>query len=190
MSPQVKSCPRCHANISDSQSYNDYLVCKRCSKIISINKADQQSLIISPQASTSSGHSGLGLTRLDSLPTTKSKTSKPYVCPYKGCDSKSYTLRKSFNNHARKHVGDDFFKCTSCGDGFSRMNELLSHNYTHIQRPYKCEICDQSFVTHKSLELHRFIHGEGSFRICEICGLEFAKAYALKIHKHIMHRHN
>lgn len=78
---------------------------------------------------------------------------------------------------------DDENYCIVCNKQFSNANRLLSHqikqhfirNDLNALRPYMCSICDKSYTTQGSLNIHKLIHsGECIFFFFSNFNIEFS----------------
>ncbi|ORX45141.1 hypothetical protein BCR36DRAFT_300216 [Piromyces finnis] len=78
------------------------------------------------------------------------------------------------------------FSCKFCAKTFSRLNNLVIHQKTHLNKQeFKCDICSQVFSRKHDLTRHQRIHsGEKPFH-CDICGKSFSRMDALKRHERI-----
>ena len=85
---------------------------------------------------------------------------KLFKCGYDGC-GKTYTEKKSLRRHFISHIGDSQFRCYT-GDctgeiRYCDSQALARHiNIKHtMERPFKCNICNNRFVSIYNLIRHR-----------------------------------
>jgi len=78
------------------------------------------------------------------------------------------------------------FSCKFCSRTFSRLNNLVIHQKSHLNKQeFKCNVCSQVFSRKHDLTRHQRIHsGEKPFH-CDICGKSFSRMDALKRHERI-----
>ena len=89
---------------------------------------------------------------------------KPFKCGYKGCGRK-YVRKYGLRRHFVTHIGDSQFRCYTGGcTGEVRYCDsqgLARHIHTKhtIERPYKCDICNNQFRRLDHLKYHqRYVH--------------------------------
>ena len=71
-----------------------------------------------------------------------------------------------------KHVVDKHLKCQICDSSFKSRRSLRSHitSVHEEQKPFKCDICDASFTSKQSLNVHIASVHEGKKPFkCNIC---------------------
>lgn len=78
------------------------------------------------------------------------------------------------------------YSCETCGKMFRFKAALKKHEYRHVtERPYKCKVCDASYNSESSLNVHVNVHAN-RFK-CDMCN----KSYGNKklFQKHIRYKH-
>ncbi|XP_067635455.1 uncharacterized protein [Eurosta solidaginis] len=138
---------------------------------------------------------------------------KPYKCKY--CE-RCFTTKDLLKRHLRaNHLGDTTHSCESCPLAFRLASELRLHSTTHkdedpetrernmkalmeieaklkqqalkryknIQNyQYPCDICGKQFKRKSALKLHKLIHSDEKPHICDFCEKRFAQAGTLSHH--------
>ncbi|KAI9204367.1 uncharacterized protein BJ171DRAFT_581948 [Polychytrium aggregatum] len=79
------------------------------------------------------------------------------------------------------------YTCThdGCGKSFTRRFNLETHVKTHDlnrPRPFRCELCSQSFVRPHDLERHYSCHRKQKEFSCQHCTRQFTRSDALRRH--------
>ncbi|KAJ1528523.1 hypothetical protein ONE63_006929 [Megalurothrips usitatus] len=111
---------------------------------------------------------------------------RPYVCEY--C-KKTFNRVSTLISHRKTHSDMKPHKCPVCFKGFHQKGNLRNHVFTHTnERPYKCEICEKGFNQMSNLVCHKaHVHGDKSRHVCQMCGSEFLRRYALRLHQEYTH---
>ena len=66
---------------------------------------------------------------------------------------------------------------------------LIAHERAHKQeRPFKCDLCDKSFVENSALTRHRRIHSDDLPFHCQICTFKTRRKDKLK--HHLLKKHS
>ncbi len=85
--------------------------------------------------------------------TKKHGAPRTHPCSESGCN-KAYNSKAELGNHFRAiHSKICPFTCQFCGKSFSRANVFRDHERRHTFR-YKCEKCQQSYITNLGLKRH------------------------------------
>ncbi|KAH8284502.1 hypothetical protein KR018_000878 [Drosophila ironensis] len=86
------------------------------------------------------------------------------------------------------NIGDLPFKCTLCDRSFIGRGELGNHTQrVHIGKTLKCEHCERTFAVIADLELHIRTHTGHKPYICEQCGKAFRLRSQMKLHVTAIH---
>ena len=91
-------------------------------------------------------------------------------------------------HHTLTHTGEKPYKCNICDNSFAVRSALKSHGRTHTgEKPYKCEICGECFTQSSTLKSHNRIHtGETPFE-CEVCEESFMRSTEKNRHMNEVH---
>lgn len=84
-------------------------------------------------------------------------------------------------------IGDLPFKCSLCDRSFVGRPGLTTHvERVHIGKTLKCNYCEKTFAVKSDLRLHVRIH-TGNNILCELCGKAFRLRSQLKMHVTAIH---
>ena len=80
--------------------------------------------------------------------------------------------------------GEKPYKCNICENTFSQKSSLVNHRRIHTgERPYACDICEKTFSRSSTLAEHKRFHtGEKPFH-CDLCKKSYSKRSHLSEHK-------
>lgn len=105
-----------------------------------------------------------------------------FCCKYCG---KRFGSCKQLKQHLTVHQKDRPrpYRCDLCGNSYSHAQVLENHRRTHTgERPYDCRFCGRCFKQKAHLNDHERIHtGERPFS-CSACGRSFIQSSQLKRH--------
>jgi uncharacterized Zn-finger protein len=79
---------------------------------------------------------------------------RPFTCHLCG---KSFSRNANLTKHFRIHQNIKPHTCPTCGMAFGTRMEVKTHQVVHLDRPFRCLRCDQSFVDQARLEKHEFM---------------------------------
>ena len=109
-------------------------------------------------------------------------------CPYEGCD---YGICGKINleNHINRiHLNKPISKehvCQLCGNSYNKVHHLTQHikSFHNNEKPYKCEICQKSFIRTSSLKEHMDSHTGVQRYKCPYCEKPFTHSGSMFHHK-------
>ena len=94
-------------------------------------------------------------------------TEKKFNCQV--CD-RSYSNKRSLNQHMKIHDESKAFKCDICMKIFPSKSKLELHCRTHTgEKPFACRICDKKFAREDYLVKHQSTHSDVRSFTCSIC---------------------
>lgn len=70
------------------------------------------------------------------------------------CQKVFRTPRAMEEHHEKYHRGQKPFVCSTCGLSFSWRDNLFKHERVHVDKPFACLVCHESFRDVGSLNLH------------------------------------
>ena len=95
------------------------------------------------------------------------------MCGKRVCNLKDHIKKR----HTTK------LKCSTCKRGFPNEEELSSHICKH----FACDICEQKFILHKNLTLHKREHAGEFFHHCDFCEGMFHSKRRMLAHRRYNH---
>lgn len=111
---------------------------------------------------------------------------QPYRCEYCG---KAYATTKSVCVHLQlHHFGrDEKYLCLPCKKYFGRANDLFDHNVVVHKKTYQCATCCKCFTQMSELTMHERLHSFNKPFRCERCDDAFMSQSSLSLHVHRVH---
>ncbi|KAG8182392.1 hypothetical protein JTE90_010754 [Oedothorax gibbosus] len=121
------------------------------------------------------------------------KGEEPFAC--KLCSEKFFTKEDlathkfEFHKIKNKKRHDCGYMCEICGADFFKKSALKMHYLSHPEeRPFVCDVCNESFSDEGSFEDHKMVHVAGlSFLKCKVCKEKFNSKADLQNHKMLVH---
>jgi len=110
------------------------------------------------------------------------KESYTYSCDV--CPDKFRTV-KSLRKHKKIHIKEESLFCGLCGHAGSHENYLKHHLRKHTH-PFSCEKCGESFHLKRQLTRHMATHVDKTFK-CNMCDKEYDVCRNLLLHKRQCH---
>uniref|UniRef100_A0A1Q3EYH8 C2h2-type zn-finger protein n=1 Tax=Culex tarsalis TaxID=7177 RepID=A0A1Q3EYH8_CULTA len=89
--------------------------------------------------------------------------------------------------HKIKHTGS-LFMCSICDKSFTSKHTLEVHIQRHIgEKQFSCSQCPMRFVTRAEVRVHASTHNKTQNHVCEICGSRFTRNVSLVKHVKVVH---
>ncbi|ETS87678.1 hypothetical protein PFICI_01506 [Pestalotiopsis fici W106-1] len=140
-------------------------------------------------SSTEELHAHLGTDHVGNM---NSKTR--YLCCWAGCsrkDDQVFASRNKLRRHISTHTAFKPFKCEVCQESFSAQQALDQHVRIHTgERPYQCDFegCEKSFKQKSALTMHKRTHTGEKPLRCDVCGKKFGESSNLSKHRKLHDR--
>lgn len=84
-----------------------------------------------------------------------------YTCFWADCDrhQRPFTQRQKIIRHLQTHTKNRPYKCDVCGDTFAEDSVLKQHSRIHSgERPFECKVCGKTFAASTALSVHARTH--------------------------------
>ncbi|XP_064608172.1 zinc finger protein Xfin-like [Liolophura sinensis] len=93
----------------------------------------------------------------ESIEAHSNQKHKRYLCDYCG---KSFTAKPNRDRHVRYHTGERPYRCELCKQSFFRGDDLKYHRTTRhsSHKPHRCTVCSATFAWPKDLDRHNRTH--------------------------------
>ena len=107
------------------------------------------------------------------------------------CDvcGRQCSSRPAMRRHVDSHVLKPRISCDECDKSFTRATSLYHHRRAmhSAVKPYKCELCGETFNFNHSMKLHMLKHAGQRPHQCATCGKSYLTATHLKKHVEAIH---
>lgn len=81
------------------------------------------------------------------------------------------------------HTGERPFKCSVCEATFVYPEHFKKHRRIHTgEKPFLCEVCGKAFNSRDNRNAHRFVHSDKKPYECLVCGAGFMRKPLLYQH--------
>ncbi|XP_022219220.2 zinc finger protein 2 [Drosophila obscura] len=125
---------------------------------------------------------------LDRHAAVHSEKDRPHACPH--C-SKRFKRAQDMKWHIKTHEKEKPNVCDVCGKAFALKYVLTQHRLSHevLEKNFQCNICGRSYLFEKSLRLHQRVHTGNTYYKCDLCQERFVTHIKLKTHMQKTHAH-
>ncbi|KAH8357127.1 hypothetical protein KR084_003762 [Drosophila pseudotakahashii] len=108
-----------------------------------------------------------------------SEKDRPHACPH--C-SKRFKRAQDMKWHIKTHEKEKPNVCDVCGKAFALKYVLTQHRLSHevLEKNFKCNICGRAYLFEKSLRLHQRVHTGKTYYKCDLCQERFVTHIKLK----------
>ncbi|KAH3672028.1 hypothetical protein WICMUC_004475 [Wickerhamomyces mucosus] len=102
-----------------------------------------------------------------------------------GCELTDHILQDHIGSGKSEYICY-WAGCTRNHKRFNQRQKIIRHLHVHTRyKPFKCHVCNHSFISESILDQHLRTHsGEKPF-VCKVCGKSFARSSSLSIHNRI-----
>ncbi|XP_062127325.1 zinc finger protein ZFP2 isoform X1 [Drosophila sulfurigaster albostrigata] len=103
--------------------------------------------------------------------------------------SKRYKRAQDLKWHMKTHDNEKPNVCDVCGKAFALKYVLTQHMRSHevLEKNFKCETCGRAYLFEKSLRLHQRVHTGNTYYKCDLCQERFVTHIKFKTHMKKMH---
>ncbi|XP_030374340.1 zinc finger protein 431 [Scaptodrosophila lebanonensis] len=111
---------------------------------------------------------------------------RPHPCPH--C-SKRFKRPQDKKWHMKTHANEKPNVCDVCGKSFALKYVLTQHMRSHevLEKNFKCQICGRAYLFEKSLRLHERVHTGKTYYKCDLCQESFVTHIKFKTHMQKAH---
>ncbi|XP_038671301.1 uncharacterized protein LOC119975587 [Scyliorhinus canicula] len=97
-----------------------------------------------------------------------------------------HNIVQHIGEHKGCHMERKLFRCDVCDEGFVTSTNLLRHQMIHTgEKPFRCDVCEKSFTRSYHLLSHQRNHrGEKPFK-CKLCDKSFSWSSSLSKHQRL-----
>ncbi|KAH8418497.1 hypothetical protein KR009_005674 [Drosophila setifemur] len=115
-----------------------------------------------------------------------SEKDRPHACPQ--C-SKRFKRAQDMKWHIKTHEKEKPNVCDVCGKAFALKYVLTQHRLSHevLEKNFKCNVCGRAYLFEKSLRLHQRVHTGKTYYKCDICQERFVTHIRLTNHMQKTH---
>ncbi|KAH8326758.1 hypothetical protein KR067_013420 [Drosophila pandora] len=115
-----------------------------------------------------------------------SEKDRPHACPQ--C-SKRFKRVQDMKWHIKTHEKEKPNVCDVCGKSFALKYVLNQHRRSHevLEKNFKCSTCGRAYLFEKSLRLHQRVHTGKTYYKCDLCQERFVTHIKLKTHMQKTH---
>ncbi|XP_017074692.2 zinc finger protein 883 isoform X1 [Drosophila eugracilis] len=115
-----------------------------------------------------------------------SEKDRPHACPH--C-SKRFKRAQDMKWHIKTHEKEKPNVCDVCGKAFALKYVLTQHRLSHevLEKNFKCNVCGRAYLFEKSLRLHQRVHTGKTYYKCDLCQERFVTHIKLKTHMQKTH---
>ncbi|KAI5756346.1 hypothetical protein M8J77_024248 [Diaphorina citri] len=188
----------------------DYFSCNYCGKTF-LHKSSHESKTCSVDEINKENEEGATIRKVKPHEDSKEymALNKPFKCD--DCDQRFLT-KILLNKHKLLHFDKDYFSCNYCGKTFLHKSSHESKTYSvdeinkeneegatirkvkphedskeymalnKINKTFKCDDCNQCFLTKILLNKHKLLHFDKDYFSCNYCGKTFPHKYKLRRH--------
>ncbi|XP_017862146.1 PREDICTED: zinc finger protein 2 homolog [Drosophila arizonae] len=98
--------------------------------------------------------------------------------------SKRYKRAQDLKWHMKTHANEKPNVCDVCGKAFALKYVLTQHMRSHevLEKNFKCETCGRAYLFEKSLRLHQRVHTGNTYYKCDLCQERFVTHIKFKTH--------